>query len=133
MLDLMAVNQDDAAAPLYIYVIHRILREMRIAQQVSGERFSYTKFKSLLLSSDLTPSQLAPLGQRLSVLESFMPLAAPKRKGKGSKTPPGSNWASEVSTPQSSSTCTNINTAWPAHYSRPLLSLYYTGNGMLLV
>ncbi|KJK84988.1 hypothetical protein H633G_11182 [Metarhizium anisopliae BRIP 53284] len=95
MLDLMAVNQDDATAPLYIYVIHRILREMRIAQQVSGERFSYTKFKSLLLSSDLTPTQLAPLSQRLSVLESFMPLAAPKRKGKGLKAPPGTNWASE--------------------------------------
>ncbi|KAF5137881.1 hypothetical protein E5D57_001660 [Metarhizium anisopliae] len=69
---------------------------MRIAQQVSGERFSYTKFKSLLLSSDLTPTQLAPLSQRLSVLESFMPLAAPKRKRKGLKAPPGTNWASEI-------------------------------------
>lgn len=97
MLDLMAVNQDDETVPLYVYVIHRILRQMRIAQQTSGQRFSYSQFKSLLLSSDLTTSQLAPLSQRLSVLESFMPPAGSKKKVKSPKEPSCSRWASKVS------------------------------------
>lgn len=68
----MAVKSEDGPTPLYIQTAMRILREMRIAQQKSGIPFSYDMFKELLLNTDLTPSQLAPLQQRLDTLESFM-------------------------------------------------------------
>lgn len=77
MLDLMAVNPDGGSIPLYIYLIESTLREMRIHQQASGDSFDYEVFKTNLQAMDLTPSQLAPLKQRLSVLESFMPVKVP--------------------------------------------------------
>ncbi|OAA34126.1 hypothetical protein NOR_08666 [Metarhizium rileyi] len=98
MLDLMAVNQDDTAVPLYIHIVHRILREMRIQQQNTGGSFNYGLFKSKVAEADLTAAQLAPLSQRLSVLESFMP----KAKGVGTE------WSNEyMSTSPESTTLTN--------------------------
>lgn len=70
MLDLMAVTS--GSMPLYLHVVNRILRDMRVAQQRTGAPFSYALFKRMMLEEDLTDMQLAPLRQRLDTLESFM-------------------------------------------------------------
>lgn len=73
MLDLMAVaSVQGDAAPLYIYTIIRILREMRTEQQVTGESFNYQLFKSKMDSLELVRGQNGPLEQRIDILESFM-------------------------------------------------------------
>ncbi|KAI1631482.1 hypothetical protein F4809DRAFT_657890 [Biscogniauxia mediterranea] len=74
MLDLMAVG--DGNMPLYLHVLQRILREMRIEQQQQpswqSSSFRYGEFKKRLLDEALTGQQMAPLHQRLDTLESFM-------------------------------------------------------------
>ncbi|KAK2016732.1 hypothetical protein LZ32DRAFT_577841 [Colletotrichum eremochloae] len=70
MLDLMAVG--DGSMPLYLHVVTRILRDMRLEQQSKGLAFGYLTFKKKLAKADLTPAQKAPLNQRLDTLESFM-------------------------------------------------------------
>lgn len=105
MLDLMAVSSDDGRVPLYLHTVYRILREMRLVQQEIGGTFDYSQFKTKILSSGLTPQQLAPLQQRLETLESFMPSSQtpnlsqfdlkPEKKGKKDK-PKGTNWTSKV-------------------------------------
>lgn len=71
MLDLMAVGE--GGLPLYLVVIQRILREMRLEQQESGSKFNYRRFKQMIDGSGtLVPNQIAPLRQRLDTLESFM-------------------------------------------------------------
>ncbi|KAF4806950.1 hypothetical protein CGCSCA5_v013895 [Colletotrichum siamense] len=70
MNDLMAVGE--GTIPLYMHVINRILREMRIEQQNLGVPFKYKTFKKRLSEADLTPAQRSPLSQRLDTLESFM-------------------------------------------------------------
>ncbi|KAK2026026.1 hypothetical protein LX32DRAFT_595557 [Colletotrichum zoysiae] len=70
MLDLMAVG--DGNMPLYLHVVARILRDMRLVQQSQGLDFNYLSFKKRLAKEDLTQAQLAPLSQRLETLESFM-------------------------------------------------------------
>ncbi|KAL3292232.1 P-loop containing nucleoside triphosphate hydrolase [Colletotrichum asianum] len=70
MNDLMAVGE--GTMPLYMHVINRILREMRIEQQNLGVPFKYKTFKKRLSEADLTPAQRSPLSQRLDTLESFM-------------------------------------------------------------
>ncbi|KAK1974691.1 hypothetical protein LZ30DRAFT_607385 [Colletotrichum cereale] len=70
MLDLMAVRE--GGVPLYLHVVNRILREMRLEQQEKGQRFSYSSFKEKLEQADLTLAQRGPLSQRLDTLESFM-------------------------------------------------------------
>lgn len=93
----MAVGQDDGPMPLYMHTVKRILREMRIVQQETGAGFDYQGFKRRLMSSNLTPSQLEPLNQRLETLESFMPKS---QTGKGGATngkkPRGSIWEPKV-------------------------------------
>ncbi|KAK1970901.1 hypothetical protein LY78DRAFT_626915 [Colletotrichum sublineola] len=79
MLDLMAVG--DGSMPLYLHVVTRILRDMRLEQQSNGLAFSYLTFKKKLAKADLTPAQKAPLNQRLDTLESFM------ANGKGTEKP----------------------------------------------
>ncbi|KAK8092721.1 uncharacterized protein PG998_014762 [Apiospora kogelbergensis] len=96
MLDLMAVNQEDGTVPLYVHVAYRVLREMRMLQQQTGERFNYELFKTKLLSSELTPAQLGPLQQRLTVLESFMPSQTSKKmREKNSSQACGTDWTHE--------------------------------------
>src|SRR4051794_13214278 len=51
MLDLMAVNQDDGAMPLYLHAITRILREMRLIQQKTNGFFNYADFKRKVANS----------------------------------------------------------------------------------
>ncbi|ORY67472.1 uncharacterized protein BCR38DRAFT_337102 [Pseudomassariella vexata] len=70
MLDLMAVGEGNM--PLYMHVVQRILRDMRMAQQEAGSTFKYTTFQQMIMQSDLTPLQRAPLQQRLDTLESYM-------------------------------------------------------------
>ncbi|KAI6778279.1 uncharacterized protein J7T54_004186 [Emericellopsis cladophorae] len=72
MLDLMAVSSVQGTLPLYLHVVIRILRDLRVAQQQKGSGFNYAKFKRDLDEQSLTDAQLAPLKQRLNTLESFM-------------------------------------------------------------
>lgn len=73
MLDLMAVNTEDGTMPLYLHLITRILREMRLEQQKTNASFNYGLFKQNVKETSLTSAQIAPLTQRLDTLESFMP------------------------------------------------------------
>ena len=103
MLDLMAFNTGKSA-PLYLHVINRILRELRIEQQQAGTSFNYKSFKEEIDRADLTEHQKSPLQQRLETLESFMVTSEAKayesrRRGIGStassKTQ-GNDWAPKV-------------------------------------
>lgn len=71
--------------PLYLHVLNRILRDMRIEQQQKGSHFSYEVFKEKLLTANLTSMQLAPLQQRLDTLESFMPKRPSEQAAAGKK------------------------------------------------
>ncbi|KAK0367601.1 hypothetical protein CLIM01_15041 [Colletotrichum limetticola] len=71
MNDLMAVGES-GSKPLYMQVVNRILRDMRLEQQKTGLGFSYDKFRKYLALEDLTQGQLNPLNQRLDTLDSFM-------------------------------------------------------------
>jgi hypothetical protein len=99
ILDLMAVKPEEGSVPLYVNTVIRILREMRMSQQATGARFDYQTFKSEILEADLTPAQLAPLSQRLAMLESFMPGPRERIKGKGRKNDLGTIWSNEVRNP----------------------------------
>lgn len=88
MLDLMAFSGSNT--PLYLHVISRILRDMRIAQQRNGTKFNYEQFKTLIKDDELSEHQIGPLNQRLDTLESFM---APP-----SQTKLGTNWEPKVRT-----------------------------------
>ncbi len=66
----MAVRE--SGMPLYVHVILRILRELRISQQSSGTLFNYAEFKRMVEAESLTRDQLVSLHQRLDTLESFM-------------------------------------------------------------
>ncbi|WZH44045.1 P-loop containing protein [Fusarium acuminatum] len=73
MLDLMAVSSiQGGGMPLYLHVVSRILREMRITQQQTDSAFDYKAFKKAIDRESLTEGQLVPLQQRLETLESFM-------------------------------------------------------------
>ncbi|KAM0199640.1 hypothetical protein ACHAQI_012014 [Fusarium lateritium] len=73
MLDLMAVSSiQGGGMPLYLHVVSRILRDMRIKQQQNDSAFDYKAFKKAIENEDLTDGQLVPLQQRLETLESFM-------------------------------------------------------------
>ena len=97
MMDLMAVGE--GTLPLYVHVIQRILRDMRVEQQQGDQiqSFKYAEFKRRIANEDLTPPQLVPLNQRLETLESFMvkKLAneKPTKKMSGQRSlPGGTDW-----------------------------------------
>jgi hypothetical protein len=100
MMDLMAVKKSEAM-PLYMHVVNRVLRDLRLRQQQTGESFDYRAFKAMLAREDLTDSQRVPLSQRLETLESFMAppqeaVATQKKKKKAVVAvakPPGNDWA----------------------------------------
>ncbi|PSR78480.1 hypothetical protein BD289DRAFT_486017 [Coniella lustricola] len=84
MVDLMAVKVG-GSMPLYMHVVNRILRDLRIEQQAKShdvQFFKYQTFKERLNAEDLTDQQRTPLDQRLDTLESFM----------ASQLQPGSDW-----------------------------------------
>ncbi|KAG9187070.1 hypothetical protein G6011_10178 [Alternaria panax] len=95
VLDLMAVKPEEGSVPLYVHTVNRILREMRMSQQGTGTRFDYQTFKKEILAADLSPAQLAPLSQRLAMLESFMPQTGDRAKGKYGKSPTGTSWKNQ--------------------------------------
>lgn len=72
MMDLMAVSSVQGGMPLYLHVVQRILRDLRIEQQINQTTFNYREFKKRLTNESLTPAQLQPLQQRLDTLESFL-------------------------------------------------------------
>ncbi|EHK49146.1 hypothetical protein TRIATDRAFT_289951 [Trichoderma atroviride IMI 206040] len=72
MMDLMAVSSVQGSMPLYLHVVQRILRDLRIEQQQNNTSFNYLEFKNRLMREDLATGQLVPLQQRLETLESFM-------------------------------------------------------------
>ncbi|EGY20124.1 uncharacterized protein VDAG_02140 [Verticillium dahliae VdLs.17] len=92
MLNLMAVGAGNV--PLYMHVVTRILREMRISQQNSGQPFKYSQFKATMNKEDLQVAQSVPLQQRLDTLESFMASSAilSKKQKKAMKTTEANNW-----------------------------------------
>jgi hypothetical protein len=96
ILDLMAVKPEEGSVPLYVHTVNRILREMRMFQQATGTRFDYQTFKTQILEADLSPAQLAPLSQRLAMLESFMPRTEDKTKKKNRHVHTGTTWKNEV-------------------------------------
>lgn len=58
--------------PLYLHVVSRILRDLRILQQKNDTSFDYGVFKAAVNRESLTEGQSVPLLQRLETLESFM-------------------------------------------------------------
>lgn len=75
MLDLMAVSSiQGTGMPLYLHIVSRILRELRVLQQKNDTPFDYSAFKSAIKRAGLTEAQSVPLQQRLETLESFMAL-----------------------------------------------------------
>ncbi|KAI6377322.1 hypothetical protein MCOR25_002577 [Pyricularia grisea] len=115
MMSLMAVD-DTQGIPLYLHVIQRILRDLRLEQQKQPDRadgrvapFQYAKFKMLLEQENMTPAQLAPLKQRLDTLESFMVgkqvhaynsanVGVAPKKIKARKNEQGTDWSPEAQT-----------------------------------
>ena len=71
MLDLMAFSTG-GSAPLYMHVVNRVLRELRVEQQHRGTGFNYLEFRRRMDATELTDMQKAPLNQRLDTLESYM-------------------------------------------------------------
>lgn len=71
MMDLMAVR-DGGKMPLYLHVVERILRDLRLQQQATGSTFKYATFRRMLEQEQLSPAQRGPLLQRLDTLQSFM-------------------------------------------------------------
>ncbi|KAL5375853.1 hypothetical protein PMIN02_011948 [Paraphaeosphaeria minitans] len=96
ILNLMAIKSEEGSIPLYVHTVNRILREMRLSQQATGAQFDYQTFKSEIQHSDLTPSQLAPLNQRLASLESFMPRMENRVKGRKLWVSKGTSWENKV-------------------------------------
>lgn len=97
MMELMAVSSVQGGIPLYLHVVQRILKDLRIEEQLNSTTFNYREFKRRLMDAGLAPGQLAPLQQRLENLESFMVkeqvvLTANKkalqRQGKGNRWEP---------------------------------------------
>ncbi|KAL5431789.1 hypothetical protein PMIN06_012193 [Paraphaeosphaeria minitans] len=97
ILNLMAIKSEEGSIPLYVHTVNRILREMRLSQQATGAQFDYQTFKSEIQHSDLTPSQLAPLNQRLASLESFMPRMENRVKGRKLWVSKGTSWENKPS------------------------------------
>ncbi|KAI0161869.1 hypothetical protein GGR52DRAFT_143602 [Hypoxylon sp. FL1284] len=98
MMSLMAVK-DGGDMPLYLHVVQRILRDLRLEEQEKGINFNYGKFRNCIESENLTIAQRNPLLQRLDTLESFMPkeqvtsAQSSKRGAKKSKKPTtGNDW-----------------------------------------
>jgi hypothetical protein len=73
MRDLMAASTSTLS--LYLHVLQRVLRDMRIAQQHSDAddvSFKYQDFRGAILAEQMTEQQSAPSKRRLQTLESFM-------------------------------------------------------------
>lgn len=81
---------------MYITVVTKVIREMRLQEQREGKGFNYGTFKNALNAEKLTEAQLVPLRQRLDALESF--LAQPKTR-KRNRDEKAAEWRPVVSLP----------------------------------
>lgn len=132
----MAVSRGDGPMPLYLHAVYRILREMRIEQQEMGTGFSYATFKDRISRTEMTPSQLSPLAQRLDTLESFMPntqtgAILPRRKGKPVRQH-GNDWTSEVcGCAMTFDLYFLTSLAGLPYYRRSFMPLCHVGGGLL--
>lgn len=109
----MAVKEG-GSMPLYLHVVNRILRDLRLEQQKNGSAFQYAAFKRMIADEPLTVAQRAPLVQRLDTLQSFMVKEQVQSSfafGRSRKNKPGPRWQ-QLDPP-----------ARPTHHRRPLLSL----------
>jgi hypothetical protein len=101
MMDLMAVSSiQGGGMPLYLHVVQRILRDLRIEQQENNTTFDYREFKKRLMDETLAIGQLQPLQQRLETLESFMvkeQVVQASNKKKRQSQGRGINWEPKVS------------------------------------
>ncbi|MCJ1473496.1 hypothetical protein MMC13_002147 [Lambiella insularis] len=86
MMNLMAVKGKDGPVPLYIEVLHRVLREMAIESK-GAPGLNYDLFRRKLAGEGFSRDQNGPLKLRLELLESFMenrripvPLYTPPQK-----------------------------------------------------
>ncbi|KAK8152203.1 hypothetical protein BKA80DRAFT_228074 [Phyllosticta citrichinensis] len=95
MLTLMALDGKDGRVPLYMEVIHRILRDMGAAAQ-GRTGFSYRRFNQLLDAEHFSTDQRGPLNLRMQLLESLMDLPSPNKPK--SKTNTASLFAPEPGT-----------------------------------
>ncbi len=108
MLTLMAVDRTDAAPPLYMAAVTRILRDLAAgaadddgaaeAADALGS-FDYGEFKRRLGAAGLTPAQLGPLKQRLEQLESFLDLGSGSAESSPLDAAPGSVTIIDMSCP----------------------------------
>lgn len=160
-MDLMAVRATKGQSlPLYLSVIDRILRDLRIQHQATNGRFNYGMFKQKIDQADLTDAQLAPLQQRLETLESFMvqrealsyDLFRTKATANKKSATKGTTWAAEVCDthflffllsvsslfhPIKLRECRvqllmmDILLARPTYYRGPVMPMYIRGDGML--
>lgn len=96
-MDLMAVKEG-GSMPLYLHVVSRILRDLRLEQQRTESSFQYAAFQAMIENEDLTSAQRGPLMQRLETLQSFMvknqvqPSSKPSRLTIASKGYTGNRW-----------------------------------------
>lgn len=98
-VDLMAVKEG-GSMPLYLHVVNRILRDLRLEQQRTGSSFQYAAFKRMIEAEPLTVAQRGPLIQRLDTLQSFMVKEqfeshSYKAKPKTSQGRTGISWATQ--------------------------------------
>ncbi|RSL89216.1 hypothetical protein CDV31_015925 [Fusarium ambrosium] len=130
MIDLMAVSPgQNGQIPLYLHVVQRVLRDLRIRQQQVGGTFDYNGFKTTLNNETLTSSQCGPLQQCLDTLESFMVKRVPSVPiervenggGERNKSVAPGHHASAASEAQEGTKWTPV---WAVDYRRPLLPLH---------
>ncbi|RGP69695.1 p-loop containing nucleoside triphosphate hydrolase [Fusarium sporotrichioides] len=68
MLDLMAISSiKGGGLPLYLHIVSRILRDMRIKQQRTGATFDYAAFKAQVEQQDLSEAQTSGVKSPLTV------------------------------------------------------------------
>jgi hypothetical protein len=134
MLDLMAANSiKGGSLPLYLHVIQRNLRDMRIAQQKTNSGFDYKTFKRLVDQEDLKEGQYVPLQQRLDTLESFMDPAQTSLNGKAPKVKAGIEWTLKVSSLYGRKLMLTSQSGWSTYNRRSLLSLCHGRSRLLTV
>lgn len=80
MMTLMAVN-DEERVPLYIEVVHKVLRDMS-AEKKGASGLDYSDFKKRLACQGFSSAQNAPLKLRLQMLESFLAHQVQSRRSK---------------------------------------------------
>lgn len=71
MMTLMAVNDDETSAPLYISALCQLLRDIAMDNQ-GTPGFDYRDFRNRLACLALTDGQNGPLSLRLQLLQSFL-------------------------------------------------------------